>query len=229
MLFKSAIITIASGSLGGITASHNRGGNYLRARVIPTDPNTDPQTFIRQIFGDLANVWVNLLTQAQRQAWQTYATNVPLTGPLGDAITVSGINMYIRSNTPRVQAGLPRVDDGPTVFDLGEFSFGLMAGDATADTTPLTFNNGDAWANEDDSALLLYTSRQQNESINFFRGPYQFAATVLGDSITPPTSPAASPYKFGDLVAGNRVFGRLNVTRVDGRLSQTQHLVALAV
>ena len=55
-------------------------------------------------------------------------------------------------------------------------------------------------------------------TINFFKGPYQFAARINGDGTTPPTSPAviASPFPFS---AGQRVFTRIVVVRVDGRVS----------
>ncbi|KKM06452.1 hypothetical protein LCGC14_1743870, partial [marine sediment metagenome] len=47
MLFKSGLITQGSGSIGGLTASHNRGGMYFRARTIPTNPATSFQTVVR--------------------------------------------------------------------------------------------------------------------------------------------------------------------------------------
>ena len=40
MLFKSAAFTQASGSVGGLTFAHNRGGMYTRARSIPVNPKT---------------------------------------------------------------------------------------------------------------------------------------------------------------------------------------------
>jgi hypothetical protein len=112
------------------------------------------------------------------------------------------------------------VDDGPTDFTLGGFtnpSFGI---DATADEVDVTFTNTDAWANEDDSFALVYASRPQNASIDFFKGPYRFAGVIAGDLAVPPTSPAAIALPFAT-VAGQKVFLKLSVSRADGRLSQT--------
>ena len=50
MLFKPTIVASLSGSLGGITASHNRFGAYLRERVIPVNPGTQPQVIVRNAF-----------------------------------------------------------------------------------------------------------------------------------------------------------------------------------
>lgn len=219
MLFKSALITQGSGSIFGLTASRNKGGNYFRQRQIPTNPNSPQQQAVRGIVGDLSNLWVNTLTAAQRTAWADYAANVPLINRLGDPNTVPPLSQYVRSNTPRVQAGQARVDDGPTDFTLGSFTNPSFGVDATADEVDVTFDNTDPWATEDDAFALVFCSRPQNASINFFKGPYRFAGVIAGDSGTPPTSPTAIALPFA-AVAGQRVFVKFSVSRADGRLSQ---------
>lgn len=217
MLVKGGFTQI-SGSVGGWTGSHNRGGLYIRARTIPVNPNTALQQAVRNIVSQLSNLWVDTLTIAQRDAWKLYADNVQVQGPLGDAITLTGLNMYVRSNTARLQAALPRVDAAPTIFDVGDFTNPSFALDEPADEVDVTFINTDAWANEDDSSMLVYSSRPVSPSINFFKGPYRFAGKIDGDAITPPTSPAAIALPQG-VSAGQRVFLRVAVSRADGRYS----------
>ena len=218
MLFKSAFLTQASGSVGGVTASRNRGGQYFRARAVPVNPGTPQQSAIRGFVTALSNDWINTLTQADRDLWNVYAANVTLVGPLGDPINVSGLNMYVRSNVPRLQAAEPRVDQGPDIFDIGDYTNPSFALDEPADEVDVTFTDTDDWANEDDAAMLIYASRPQNPTINFFKGPYRFAGAIQGDSITPPTSPAAIALPF-PVAVGQRIFLRANVSRADGRLS----------
>lgn len=229
MKFKSALVTQVSGSVGGMTGSHNKGGMYFRSRTIPTNPNSSQQQTIRSTVADLSNRWTNILTPAQRAAWDVYAANVLLPGPLGDPRPVSGLNMYVRSNVPRIQSGLPRVDDGPTTFDLGEYTAPTIVS-ATAATGVISvgFEDTDAWLDEDDSALLVFGSRPQNPSINYFKGPYRVSGTVLGNGTTPLTSPQPVTNPFA-LTIGNRVFVRAVVTRADGRLSTPTFLTGLAV
>lgn len=218
MLVKG-IMTQMSGSIGGVTGSHNRGGLYLRARAIPVNPNTAEQQVVRNGMGNLSTAYVETLTAAQREAWLTYATNVPIVGPLGDPRNVGALAMYNRSNVSRLQAGLPRQDDAPTIFDLGTFTLPVFAApDAGADTVDVAFTNTDDWANEDDSAMLIYASRPQNPSIESFKGPYRLAGKIDGDGVTPPTSPATIALPF-PVVAGQVVFFKVNVSRVDGRYS----------
>lgn len=208
-----------SGSLGGITFSHNRGGAYMRVRATPTNPNTVQQQAVRSAMASLATRWNDILSAAQRAAWDTYAFNVPLPNALGDPVNVGGVGMFMRSNVPRIQVALPIVDDGPTLFNLGEMGTPtILSVTATTNIASIGFVDTDEWVDEDDSALLIYNGRSQNPGINFFKGPYQFADKVVGDAITPPTTPAAIGLKFVSVV-GNNTFLRIRVTRADGRLS----------
>lgn len=218
MKFKPLLGTDLSGSVGGIVASHNRGGAYFRNRAIPVNPNTSFQQVVRGLMSSLSSLWLNLLTQIQRDAWDLYAENVLIPDTLGEPRNVGGLGMYVRSNLPRIQAVLARVDDAPSIFNLGDYTAPTITSITAATSIMLlAFDDTDAWANEDAAALNVYTSRPQNPSVNFFKGPYRFAGQVLGDAITPPTSPASITIAFPS-VAGQKVFTRVNVTRSDGRL-----------
>ncbi len=229
MKIKSAIITEASGSIGGLTASHNRGGLYFRARTIPVNPNTPQQQAIRGFVAQLANLWLNTLTEVQRTAWDTYALQVPLPDRLGEPRNVGGLAMYIRSNVPRLQIGFDRIDVAPTTFNLGDYTTPTM-GQPTAATQqfPVVFSETDAWVLEEDSALAFWVSRPQNPSINYFKGPYRYSVAIAGDPLVPPTSPQNINVSF-PFVAGQKIFIRTNVTRIDGRLGTEQFASAIAV
>lgn len=218
MKFVSALFTTASGKLGGIVASHNAGGQYFRGLVIPTDPATAFQIAVRNSMTILSAGWLDDLTDAQREAWATYAANTPITNVLGAPINVSGLNMYQRTNVPRLQAGLTRLDTAPTTFNFGSFTDPSFAVDTANDEVDVTFADTDAWANEDDSSMLVYGSLPQNQTRNFFKGPYRLLGTIDGDVTTPPSSPAALALSV-PVVAGQRVFFRVRVSRADGRLS----------
>lgn len=217
MKFKSPVYSQASGAVAGLVYSHNSGGMYTRARSIPTNPASSRQTVVRNAVAGLSNYWSQILTSAQRAAWNVYATNVPLVGPLGDARKVSGIAMYVRSNTPRFQSGLARVDAGPTTFTLGSFTNPVITASHTAPEFSIAFTNTDSWAGAVGGAMLVYASRPQSSGIGFFNGPYAYAGKIAG-AATPPTSPATMAAPF-PLAAGQQVFFRVEVTQADGRLS----------
>lgn len=202
----------ASGKAGSMVASHNKGGQYLRARTTPTNPRTTAQQGVRNSLGTLASQWRSL-DQDQRDAWGIYGAQVPNINALGDSIIISGIAAFVRANTPRLQAGLSVILDGPVIFDSGDNgTHEIELTNATAGTFAWgTIPSGwtDATAT---TAALLYTSRPQNITINFFGGPYQLAATMLAPATSMNFTPAFP-------IGGDQMFFRYRVTRGDGRLS----------
>ncbi len=219
------IFTEISGALGGVVGSRNRGGLYLRARAVPVNPNTPFQVEVRTIFGQLNGLWGSLLTDIQRAAWEVYAENVSVVNRIGETIFLTGKGHYVRANTARVQAGLPRVDDGPADFSLGDFGATTIAIVGGTSVVDVAFEDTDAWVDEDGAAMIVLAGRSVSQTINFFKGPFQFADNILGDGLLPPTSPAPITSNFAYLT-GQRAFAQVRVSRADGRLSQTAILEA---
>jgi hypothetical protein len=217
MKFKSALVTQASGSVGGATFAHNQGGLYIRARSIPVNPSTARQTVVRNALTSLSTAWVETLSDAQRQAWDLYASLVGIVGPLGDSRKIGAISMYNRCNVPRLQAGLTRIDTGPTDFTLGEASLVTLTSPSASLNVTVAYTGSNSWATGTSCGLLVYLSTPQNPTINFFKGPYQYAGRITG-SATGVASPGivVSP---NPMVAGQKVFYRVLASYPDGRLS----------
>jgi hypothetical protein len=177
----------------------------------------------------LTDAWTNVLTPTQRDNWNTYAFNTPTLNKLGEPTSKTGQQMYIRGNISRIQALLTRADAAPGIFDLGTFTppTSILL-DASTDTFSISFTNTDDWANEDGSAMLIYQSRPQNATRTFGKGPFQLCTVILGDSMTPPTSPVTPGSLFG-ADAGQKVFLQVRVTRADGRLSGTHNVDTIVV
>lgn len=102
-----------SGSLGGATYSHNKGGAYVRKRSIPTNPNALKQQAARAILATLSSAW-SLLTDTQRAEWADYAVVNPIVDSLGQSIFLSGQQHYVGLNARLLGAGAARVDSAPT-------------------------------------------------------------------------------------------------------------------
>lgn len=229
MKFLSPVYSSVSGSVAGLTYAHNQGGLYVRARRVPTNPNTEPQQAIRSAVAFLTDAWTNSLTSGQKDSWELYAFNTPTLNRLGILTKKSGQNMFIRGNVARAQAGEEIILDAPTVFDLGAFTqpFSLAA-DASLNQVSFAFTTGDAWANEDGALLFVYQSRPQNGTRRFFKGPYQLATTIAGNGTTPPTSPKTFTSLF-PMTAGQRVFLKFNLASADGRYTDAQRLDVIVV
>jgi len=225
--FYSQVYSAVSGSIGGITYAHNQGGMYARGRAIPTNPNTVQQQALRNAVGQLTTAWSQTLTQANRDAWATFAANVPILDVLGVPRTIPALSWYVKANSLRLQSGLSRIDAGPVVFELATLSLPVITLTPAAGTASMAFTNTDAWANEVGGALLVYASRAQQNTINFFNGPYQYAGRVNGAG-TPPTSPATITLPFVTGPAGSKQFFRVVAVRADGRPSSPFRIFDIA-
>lgn len=228
MKFTSPLISQGSGSIGGITIAHNAGGLYMRRRTVPTDPGSPQQTLMRGAFAFLSNYWHSTLTAQQRTEWNIYAANVTVLDTLGQAINISGFNHFIRANTMFKKQLNAVKADGPANFNLGEFTPPVPTCSEAGQTISVAFDILDDWVNEDGAVLWVWQSRPQNKTIEFFKGPYQFAGFILGSAGAPPASPTAIPAVF-PFVADQNIFTRYSVHRNDGRLSASFRTFCLGV
>lgn len=197
MKFTSPVYSAVSGSIAGLTYAHNRGGMYARQRTIPTDPATARQLEMRDILSGLVTSWGTVLTAAQRAAWDLYGENVPTTGPLGGEVLLSGQQWFIACNSIRVQAArflgvadsALLVNNGPTTFNRTNLTLSAGTPDASDQQISQPYVADEA-RTQDGGLILFYQSRPAGPGVNYFRGPWRLSFVVVGDTATPPTSPA---------------------------------------
>lgn len=228
MKYTGTIASEYSGSLGGITASRNKGGSYFRQKVIPTNPNTTLQSLVRTILQEVSDRWANILTPAQRVAWTAWAENTP-------GFTGAGIDAYQYINLPRqyaIEATLsfaptdPFLDDVPASFDVGSFSPITAVYSAATNRYTVTFDNTDDWAIGPEGALLIYTGFPLNPSRSNYFGRYNLLDAIPGNG-TPPTSPLATAVAPFAAVVGQRLFMKARAISQDGRVSMSQRVTML--
>ena len=216
-----------SGSTGGTTHSRNRFGAYQRSRSMPVNPNTARQVAVRNAVRSLAINWQIALTQVQRDAWESYAASVSWTNKLGQSVNLTGLNHYIRSNTPRVMNTIPRVDAAPAEFSglaIAELELSATASEATQDIT-ITGQDPNNWF-EPDGWQFFFMGLPRNSGIKFFGGPYKQLTAVPGAG--PPPFPVVIATAF-PFVAGQRIWVRSRIARGDGRLSEFAEVNFLAI
>lgn len=220
MLFTTGIaVGQLSGSINGVTASHNRFGKYFRDRAIPTNPGSHRQNAVRNIFANVTNRWATVLTQDQRDAWQVYANAIGWKNALGEDIVLTGFNMFLRSNCIAARAGSVAIDDGPTILTLADTDplFEVSVSEATQ-LVSVIFDTDQDWVDEDEAAMQILMSRPVNESVNYITPTYRLGDSLLGDSGTPLTSPQTFDCPFV-VAEDQRIKCAARILRADGRLS----------
>jgi hypothetical protein len=230
MLVKG-LMTQMSGSLGGVTAGHAKGGMYLRARSVPVNPASTYQQQVRAAVASLSQAWGTSLTPVQRAAWNAYGSNVSTTNSVGDTIFLSGQSWYIACNTPRLQADaklgatLGRIDDAPTVYDRGDT--GVIGISDFTETIGLEFTIAGApdWAADAAAFALIFQGLPGSAGRQFFGGPWRLVQVVPGNAVAITTMQAtAADLTTGGwtLTQGQSIAAAVAIAQPDGRLSARQ-------
>lgn len=212
MLIRMGMGGQLSGSVGGVVASRNRYGAYLRNRTVPTNPNTVRQQAARAAFGIAAVSWAGL-TAAQRGLWQSYATETPLLNRLGESITLSANAMFVRTNAFRLNAGAGLLLDAPLTPGLSSLGSFLAAAASEASGVAFITSGADAVG----PGIVLY-SPIVSPGVQSFGGPFSRSVAVnyiaSGFAPTPTTGT-----RYGPLVEGQIRYFRFQASDAEGKLS----------
>jgi len=88
------VVGQVSGSIGGLTFSHNRFGAFMRSRVKPVVVNTYYTNLQRTFFQQCTSAWKDLVP-SNRQAWTTWAQNNPFTDRMGNSQILTGHQAFM--------------------------------------------------------------------------------------------------------------------------------------
>jgi hypothetical protein len=184
MQYKSALMTTASGSVGGFTATRNRFAALVgRARVKPVNPRSNYQRVVRTVLNNMAIRW-KYLTAAQRTSWKAYADATPYTGRLGDSIVLTPEDFYVATGGV-VLSAIP-------VYDIANFNLppsmpGLFPSPTMIITPPPSgtgfsirlYNN----STTETCRFILDISPPVSPGKNFFTGPWDSVNKVFTTTV----------------------------------------------
>ena len=199
--------------------SKNKQGYYLRARTVPSNPNTLSQQAIRTAFSALTPAWSSL-TQSQQANWNLYAKNVSVVLNNGQTRILSGFNWFVGANQLRLQAGEDVQNDAPSVMTMAQSPYGIEAFYTGMNTMAVKFNLLDApSAPGSGDQLLIQIGRPQTLGTLYFKSPYQFVGTI--DSFDAGTYVTLDVTNFSAYEASFSQSQWMRITRIlpDGRYS----------
>jgi hypothetical protein len=192
-----------SGSVAGQTSSRNRFGQYYRSRAVPVNPLSGAQVDARARLSTQAHQW-RTLDVAEQGAWTTYAIAHPRVDSLGQAIVLTGFQMFVAVNAARTASGVA-ADDAPPVDVI--YAPNRVSGvTATApDTIEVTHGVIPA-----DYILQLWASLAVSAGVSFMRD-FRLITNVPAGIAGVSDIGAAWIARFGNLTAGTKVFVRANL------------------
>jgi hypothetical protein len=193
-----------SGSQANTTASKNRAGQYYRNRRSPVQPvGTGRRAFIRSSFGSASGAWAALDPAAQA-AWNTFAAGHPVTDRLGQAITLTGHQMFVGVGTQSLNVGIGLPTDVPVSTTTRSPVVATFTVDAGAPTLVLTLDaGGDAL-----DYILVSFARPQGSGRTQVSNYWQ-ATVVAGNAGTISGLLSLLTAEFGTLIAGQKIFLKL--------------------
>jgi hypothetical protein len=214
MKYQSQVYSQASGSIGGVTYSHNRYGLYTRARKTPTNPNSTAQIEARNRLAYFSTKWT-LLSGVNRLLWAQWAAAVAKIDKMGQSIFITGKDWYVGLNSQRMLAGVAELSVPSSIYEYSQMTLPGATVSASTDEVSVTFTNTNPWAGAVGGFLNVFRGRIVAPGINFYRGPWRYIGSVFGDS-SPPTVPAE--FELGlNIVANQAMFFRFVAQTADGR------------
>lgn len=191
----------------------------MRSRAYPKRVTSSRAAATRNIISQLSIFWESPVSNSQRIAWGSYAFNTPLTNAWGAPRYIRGYAHYMRSNRPRLQFGLPRIDTGPTTAGLPTYTLYGFGLDNPATTVKVFFDGSESWTASNGAYLLIWIGYATRSTRNLPTEVYQPLGYIAGSSSSPATSPAAFTLPPSLSPVHARIFLRASLSLADGRLS----------
>jgi len=217
-----AFVTEIAGKVGGSIFSRNRGGAYVKNRVIPSNPKTPAQNAVRSAFGSIAQSWRSL-TKGQRAAWNSATANYQIVDSLGDIRTLSGAQLFqqLNLNLNAVDVRTLLSPAQPQGAPNNEFDIASMTSeDFSIETTKIA----------DGSLIEVFATPSLSPGVSNVSNQLRKIGVFTVQDVVPTLSIGeAYTAKFGDLVDGSTVGVSLrSVNSITGEASTKNTLTQLA-
>jgi hypothetical protein len=213
-----AIVTDARNKLGGHVFSKNRAGAYLRTLVTPTNPQTQAQTSVRALFGQISQGWSSL-TELQRNAWREAVELWQRTDIFGDLKRPTGKALHQRLNQQAVTAGYPQINNVPDLASVESniASLAVMSVSSGLLATDLSPGSGN-------SRVMFFATPQLTQGTKFVKNKLRLITTQLDNALDDGTLYAAYVQKFGTPAEGDNIYLAVKYVNATGNSTPLQTL-----
>lgn len=212
-----AVVVDGSGKLGGHVFSKNRGGNYLRTKTTPVNPQTAAQTLVRATFANISSQW-SALTNTQRQSWEDRKAEYARTNIFGDLKNPNGKSLFQRLNQALLNNGKSLLQVCPPAAEV-PIALGVTIS-ATISPQEINF----AYTNDlTNQTVIVYATPPVSAGTSFVKNKLRkIASDDGGDGLT---TNLQSDYtaKFGAPVEGEKIVFGIQTMNANGQLSAVQN------
>lgn len=220
--FSMAIIKLGPtvigirGTLGGITFSANKSGNYAKSWTRSTNPQTPKQSVVRATLATFGSSW-RALSTAQRTLWNVYAA-LPaqdLVNSLGITYSISGFLWFVKINIQRSTVGLGQLSTAPLLVRPAAPNINLLQIRSIGGSN-IQFPVAE-WA-PDFYAVIFLAMKTSVAALNF-ANLHKFTQSSLNPPGTILSIDTAVRSLFGDPIIGQRYESRIFTQDSSGQRS----------
>ena len=220
----SALVSEMRNKLNGSVFARNRGGAYLRTKVTPVNPQSLAQVAARSLLTTFAQSW-RALTEEQREQWNSVVDQWARTDVFGDVVNPSGSTLYTRLNINISNAGGSPIVSPPSPVGADALTLLTVTADVSDSQVDIAFAPG---AVPTDHTMYVEATPMLSPGISNANSKFRKIATVAAAGATPFDAYTAYVAKYGNLVAGQKLFVRAKfINKLTGEVSQS--LVASAI
>lgn len=169
----SALVSDVSGKLNGSVAARNLGGNYLRNKITPLNPQTTYQMARRGAFGSVAGLWRGL-DFLQVTAWNAAAKEFPYTDQFGDTRYLSGFSLHQKLNTNLSLISRPALVNPPAPQEIPQGSIEAVEFDLSSNSFTMTVGFG---PEPTPGIIAIYATKGMPVGKSFVKNEYRLIAT----------------------------------------------------
>jgi hypothetical protein len=218
-----AMMTDASGKLGGQVFAKNRGGAYIRTKTTPLNPQTTAQMSIRGIFASISTAW-SQLTESQRATWNNFVSDYARTDVFGDLRNPSGKNLFQRLNQNLSISSQALIDVCTTPSEV-PFA-GLTASTVEVQGELFEVSGG---GDTTGSKMVFWATPQLSQGTKFVKNKLRQIAVVDGSPGYDTQIWSSYVAKFGTPSVGANIYVGVRVINANGQASPLEVVKANVV
>jgi len=193
---------ILSGKAGNIVAARNRYGPYFRTRTMPTKVNSDYTNDVRGRLASLSMAY-GALTEAQRDAWRTWAATNPMTDRLGATHVLQPSACFNGLNARILQAGGTQIDVPPIAVPPGPIEGQAITAVSGAQSVNVTWTSGALGASE---CLAAWIATVDSAGRSYYRNLLKLVDISAAAGTSPFAVTTEYLLRFGTLINGQKLF-----------------------
>lgn len=218
MLVKFGPVIVAGrGKVGGVIASRNSAGAYMKQWTKPTWSAYPKQVNINSLLSIIINNWKTVIGFNERAAWNALAAVTPLPNKLGEMFTPSGFNLYVRSNMMLDLSGQGFQAD-PPLSAVAPAPQLTLEWETLVGVKIVSIGNWDATP---PGKVFVQWHPLSPFSVNYYKGPYpESGAAAFATYAAVPVTILPS----GFLTPNSRTFWRFRAVHWDGMVSAPVYL-----